>query len=110
MKHIRILAATAVAAFAFASSAAQAEMKREWVDYSHGNMKLKAYTAYDDSKTGRRPAVFVVPSRAGMSEQALKLTELWAKLGYVSFAADIFGYGEGILPKNPEEQVAQTSI
>ncbi len=106
----RILPAILAAAFAYAASPAQAEMKSEWVEYSHGNMKLKAYIAYDDSKTGRRPAVFVVPSRAGMSPQALKLTELWAKLGYVSFAADIFGYGQGILPKTPEEQVAQTSI
>ena len=37
------------------------------------------------------------------------MTELWAKLGYVSFAADIFGYGQGILPKNVEEMQAQTA-
>jgi len=107
---IRMIATLATAAFAFASSSALAEMKTEWVDYSHGNMKLKGYMAYDDSKTGKRPAVFVVPSRAGMSQAQLKLTELWAKFGYVSFAADIFGYGQGILPKNAEEQTAQTSI
>ena len=107
---IRMIAALATAAFAFASSSALAEMKTEWVDYSHGNMKLKGYMAYDDSKTGKRPAVFVVPSRAGMSQAQLKLTELWAKFGYVSFAADIFGYGQGILPKDAEEQTAQTSI
>jgi dienelactone hydrolase len=110
MTMIRILPAMLAAAFAFAASPASAEMKNQWVDYSHGGMKLKAYMAYDDSKTGRRPAVFMVPSRAGMTPQQLKLTELWAKLGYVSFAADIFGYGEGILPKNAEEQVAQTNI
>ena len=108
--NTRTLTTLAAAAFAFAASAAQAEMKTEWIDYSHGNMKLKAYMAYDDSKTGRRPAVFMVPSRAGMSAQQLKLVELWSKLGYVSFGADIFGYGQGILPKNAEEQTAQTSI
>jgi dienelactone hydrolase len=106
----RILPAALATAFAFIAGPAAAEMKSEWIDYSHGGMKLKAYQAYDDSKSGRRPAVFVVPSRAGMSPQALKLTELWAKLGYISFAADIFGYGQGILPKTPDEQVAQTSI
>src|SRR5262245_55032146 len=106
---IRTTAALA-AVLAFAASTAQAEMKTEWIDYTHGNMKLKAYMAYDDSKTGRRPAVFVVPSRAGMSAQQLKLVEMWSKLGYVSFGADIFGYGQGILPKTPDEQVAQTSI
>ena len=35
---------------------------------------------------------------------------MWAKLGYVAFAADIFGYGEGVLPKNVEEMSAQTTI
>jgi len=107
---LRLLAATAAAAIALTAGSANAAMKNEWVDYTHGGMKLKAYMAYDDSKTGKRPAVFVVPSRAGMSEQALKLTEMWAKLGYVSFAADIFGYGQGILPKTADEQVAQTNI
>ena len=28
----------------------------------------------------------------------------------MSFAADIFGYGQGVLPKNVEEMTAQTTI
>ena len=111
MKKITLLAtAMAMAAFTFAASSAQAEMKTEWVDYSQGGMKLKGYMAYDDSKTGKRPAMFVVPSRAGMSPEQIKLTEMWSKLGYIVFAADIFGYGQGILPKTRREQVAQTNI
>jgi hypothetical protein len=31
--------------------------------------------------------------REGMTRKTLRLAETWAKLGYVSFAADIFGYG-----------------
>src|SRR5262245_26212116 len=85
-------------------------MKSQWVDYSHGDTKLKAYMAYDDKIPGRRPAVLVAHARSGMSPQTLKLTEIWAKLGYVSFAADIFGYGQGVLPKNVEEMTAQTTI
>jgi hypothetical protein len=34
-----------------------------------------------------------------MTPKTQALTELWAKLGYVSFAADIFGYGQGVLPR-----------
>jgi len=109
MKKITMLATAMAAAVAFASSA-QAEMKTEWVDYTQGGMKLKAYVAYDDSKTGKRPAIFMVPSRAGMSAEQLKLAEMWSKLGYIVFAADIFGYGQGILPKTAPEQVAQTDI
>ena len=105
-----ILPAVVAAIFALSAVPAQAEMKSQWVEYSHGNTKLKAYMAYDDKITGRRPAVLVAHARSGMSPQTLKLTEIWAKLGYVSFAADIFGYGQGVLPKNTEEMVAQTEI
>jgi dienelactone hydrolase len=107
---MRLLAATAAAAFAFAAGPAQAEMKTQWVEYSHGGMKLKAYMAYDDKITGKRPAVFVVHDRAGMTPKTLASTEMWAKLGYVAFATDIFGYGQGVLPKDVPEMTAQTTI
>jgi dienelactone hydrolase len=110
MTMMRLLAATAAAAFAFAAGPAQAEMKTQWVEYSHGGMKLKAYMAYDDKITGKRPAVFVVHDRAGMTPKTLASTEMWAKLGYVAFATDIFGYGQGVLPKDVPEMTAQTTI
>jgi dienelactone hydrolase len=105
-----ILPAVLAGVFALSAVPAQAEMKSQWVEYSHGDTKLKAYMAYDDKVNGRRPAVLVAHARSGMSPQTLKLTEIWAKLGYVSFAADIFGYGQGVLPKNIEEMTAQTTI
>jgi dienelactone hydrolase len=98
------------AAFAFAAGAAQAEMKTEWVEYGHGDVKLKAYMAYDDKVTGKRPAVLVIHAREGMTPKTQQLAETWAKLGYVSFAADIFGYGQGVLPKDVPEMTAQTTI
>ena len=110
MTMVRLLAATAAAAFAFVAVPAQAEMKKEWVEYSHGSTKLKAYMAYDDKITGRRPAVLVAHAREGMTPKTQQLTELWAGLGYLSFAADIFGYGQGILPKDVPEMTAQTTI
>jgi dienelactone hydrolase len=106
----RVLPALLATAFAFVAGTAQAEMKNEWVEYSHGNTKLKAYMAYDDKITGKRPAVFVVHAREGMTPKTLALTEIWAKLGYVSFATDIFGYGQGVLPKDVPEMTAQTTI
>ena len=110
MTMVRLLAATAAAVFAFVAVPAQAEMKKEWVEYSHGSTKLKAYMAYDDKITGRRPAVLVAHAREGMTPKTQQLTELWAGLGYLSFAADIFGYGQGILPKDVPEMTAQTTI
>jgi len=108
MTPIRI--ALFAAAFAFAAIPARAEMKKEWVDYSHDGMKLKGYLAYDDKITGKRPAILVIHDRAGMQPYTLAHTETWAKLGYVSFAADFFGYGQGVLPKDVPEAQAQMGI
>jgi dienelactone hydrolase len=106
----RLRAAALAAAFMFAAGSAQAEMKREWVEYGHGYSKLKAYMAYDDQVSGRRPAVLMIHAREGMTPKTQRLAETWAKLGYVAFVADIFGYGQGVLPKDVPEMQAQTEI
>ena len=110
MTTARMFAATLAAVFAVTAGTAQAEMKREWVEYNHGDTKLKAYLVYDDSMSGKRPAVLMIHAREGMTPKTLGLAETWAKLGYVSFAADIFGYGQGVLPKDVPEMQAQTAI
>src|SRR3979490_2274937 len=97
-------------AAAFTASAAQAEIKTEWVEYTHGDAKLKGYLAYDDKITGKRPAILMIHDRAGMQPYSLKHAEGWAALGYVVFAADFFGYATGILPKDVPEAVTQMSI
>jgi len=99
-----------LAAAALAAGPAHAEMKNQWVEYSQGGTKLKAYLAYDDKVTGRRPAVLMIHAREGMTPKTQSLAEIWAKLGYVTFAADIFGYGEGVLPKDVAEMQAQIAI
>jgi hypothetical protein len=59
-----------IAAFIFAAlftgSVAQAEIKTQWIEYTHGDAKLKGYLAYDDSVTGKRPAILMIHDRAGM--------------------------------------------
>jgi dienelactone hydrolase len=110
MTMLRLLPAFLAAAFALASGPARAEMKSQWVEYSHGDMKLKAYMTYDDNVTGKRPAILMIHAREGMTPTTLRHAETWAKLGYVSFAADIFGYGQGVLPKDVAEMQAQTTI
>ena len=110
MTMLRMLTAILAATFALAAGVTQAEITSQWIEYSHGNTRLKAYMTYDDKITGRRPAVLMIHAREGMTPKTLQLAETWAKLGYVSFAADIFGYGEGILPKDIPEMQAQTAI
>jgi dienelactone hydrolase len=107
---LRTLAPFLAAAIALAPGPAQAEMKNQWVEYSQGGTKLKAYLVYDDRVTGRRPAVLMIHAREGMTPKTQSLAEIWAKLGYVTFAADMFGYGEGMLPKDVPEMQAQIAI
>ena len=56
-------------------------MKADSIDYSHGNTKLKAYVAYDDSITGKRPAIFMVHARNGLTDSAKQQANDWSKLG-----------------------------
>jgi dienelactone hydrolase len=95
---------------AFTASAAHADIKTEWIEYTHGDVKLKGYLAYDDAITGKRPAVLVIHAREGMTANTIKNVEMFAKFGYVGFATDIFGYGQGVLPKDVPEMQAQTTI
>jgi dienelactone hydrolase len=109
-----VMTIVAAAAFIFAAlftgSVAQAEIKTQWIEYTHGDAKLKGYLAYDDILTGKRPAILMIHDRAGVQTYTQKHAETYAKLGYVTFVADFFGYGQGILPKDVPEAVAQMAI
>src|SRR5215472_11624596 len=97
MQHI--LPAIVAAVFALSVVPAHAEMKSQWVEYSHGDTKLKAYMAYDDKVTGRRPAVLVAHAREGITRKTKQLPGLWAKLGNVSFGANILATGRACCPR-----------
>lgn len=110
MTFNRILPAVLAAAFLLFSGPVQAEIKKEWFDYTHDTKKLKAFVVHDDAKPGKRPAILMLHARDGMSAKTQELAEIWARFGYLVFAADIFGYGEGILPKDVKEMAVQTGI
>jgi dienelactone hydrolase len=87
---------------------AAADIKTRTVDYEHGATALEGYLAYDDAVTGSRPGVLLLHRRDGMSDLTRRNTELVAKLGYVAFAADIFG--KGVRPKEVKDMQAQSAI
>jgi len=101
---LRQISTALVAAFTLCSGAAQAEVRTQWIEYAHGGTKLKGYLAYDDKFKGKRPAILMVHRWDGMSALTLQNAEMYAKLGYVAFAPDIFGYGQGVLPKDLAER------
>lgn len=110
MTPMRLIAAALAAAFTFAAGTAQAEVRTQWIEYAHGGTKLKGYLAYDDKFKGKRPAILMGHRWDGMSELTLRNAEMYAKLGYVTFAADIFGFGEGVLPKDIKERIHHMGI
>ena len=64
------------------------------VEYKQGDTKLSGWLAYDDSVREARPGVVVFPEWWGMTDYPkMRATQL-AKLGYVAFAADMYGDGK----------------
>ncbi|MCE9626187.1 MAG: dienelactone hydrolase family protein [Deltaproteobacteria bacterium] len=86
---------------ALISVSAHAEIKTQVVDYSYEGVTLKGYLAWDDAISGKRPGVMVVHEWWGLNDYARKRTEQLARLGYVAFAADM--YGDGKSTTHPEE-------
>lgn len=73
------------------------------VAYEHGGVKLEGYLAYDDKKAekAKLPGVLVIPEWWGLNDYAKSRAEKLAKLGYVAFAADM--YGAGVVTTNPKK-------
>ena len=72
---------------------AQAELQSREVPYQDGDVKLAGYLVWDDAITGKRPGVLVVHEWWGLNDYAKKRAEMLAKMGYIAFAADMYGVG-----------------
>lgn len=83
---------------------ARAAVKHQTVTYEHNGVKMKGYLAWDDALQGKRPGVLVVHEWWGLNDYARKRAEQLAALGYVAFAADMFG--EGKTTDHPKEAAA----
>ncbi len=95
-------------ATAMVISTAQAEIKTEKIDYKDGDVVLEGYLAYDDAITGTRPGILVFHAWKGLDDYAMMRTRELARLGYVAFAADI--YGKGVRPQTTQEAAQQAGI
>ena len=71
------------------------------VGYLDGDVLLEAFFAYDDSFSGRRPAVLINHTWAGRDNFVAEKAKKIAALGYVGFAVDM--YGKGVLGSSAEE-------
>jgi len=71
------------------------------VESKDGETVLKGYLAYNPTKSSLSPAVIVIHDWWGQGELAKKTAERMAGLGYVGFAADMYGNAE--LVSTPKE-------
>ncbi len=86
-----ILAALALAALGMT---AQGAIHTEPVAYKQGDTEMKGYLAYDDAVAGKRPGVLVCAEWGGLNDYPKHRAEMLAKMGYVAFAADLYGGGK----------------
>jgi dienelactone hydrolase len=96
-----IVIAVAAVAMAITAQPARAEVRTQSVTYSSDSVTLEGYLAFDDKITGKRPGVLVIHEWKGISAYEKMRVEQLASMGYVAFAADI--YGKGVRPATNEE-------
>lgn len=85
---------------------ARAEVKTERVEYTQDGTTFVGFVARDDALTGKRPGVLVFHEWWGLDGFAKSQAEKLAKLGYVAFAADLYGAGKVV--DHPKDSAAMS--
>ncbi len=63
----------------------------EAIEYMDGDTVLTGHMYFDDSIRGKRPGVLVIHEWWGLNDYAKKRAEMLASIGYIAFAADMYG-------------------
>lgn len=87
---------------------ARAAVRTETVEYRDGDAVLEGYLAYDDASPNPRPGVLVVHEWKGLNDYAKRRAGQLAELGYIAFAADM--YGKGVRAADHEEAAKLSGI
>ncbi len=73
---------------------APAAVQTKVVEYKQGDQVLEGFLAYDDATQAKRPGVLIVHEWWGLNDYIKNRAKQFAELGYVAFAADIYGKGK----------------
>jgi dienelactone hydrolase len=85
-----------------------AELRSQAVEYRQGDATLDGYLVYVDSYHGTRPGVLVFHEWTGLQPFEKERADRLARLGYVAFAADV--YGKSVRAKDREEAARLANI
>jgi dienelactone hydrolase len=66
-------------------------MQTQDIDYGDEGVNLRGYLAFDAKGAGKRPGVLVFHEGLGLGDFAMTRARMLAEIGYVAFAADMFG-------------------
>lgn len=72
----------------------QAAIETKTIEYQQGETRLIGYLAYPKDARGSLPGILVIHEWMGLNDYAKRRAEQLAGLGYVAFAADIYGDGK----------------
>lgn len=71
------------------------------LSYTNNGKAYKSFLAFDQSKKGELPVVFIIPEWWGMNDYVKRRAEQLAGLGYMAVAIDM--YGDGKVVDNPDD-------
>ena len=78
-------------------------MAEKKVRYQVDGRAFEGVVVYDDSVTGKRPAIFMQPDWKGVCADTIAQARTAAGKDYVMLMADMFGQGYGDKPKTQQE-------
>lgn len=76
-------------------------MKTNFIDYSIGGVNCRGYLAQNGAIKTKQPAILIAHAWQGQDDFARDKADSLAKMGYIAFAADL--YGNGIYADSREE-------
>jgi dienelactone hydrolase len=71
-----------------------AEVQTKAIEYASQDVPLTGHLYWDDSIEGKRPGVLVIHEWWGLNDYVKSRARMLAELGYVAFAADMYGNGQ----------------
>src|SRR3989304_1449053 len=104
---VRLLIITLIAGL-YSVLTANSEVVSEVLEYKQGDTVLDGYFSSENSISGKRPGVLVVHEWKGVGPYVKRRADELAKLGYIAFAADI--YGKGGRPQTNDEASKVASV
>lgn len=71
-------------------------MAIEKIEYQAGNTACIGRLIYDERVSGRRPLLLMAPNWLGVSEEAIRRTQMMCGDRYIGFVTDMFGGGRSL--------------